>query len=72
MPDVVIHHAGTKRDAEGRIITAGGRVLSVTGLGENMEAARRAAYAACDRIHFDGMVLRRDIGAGAAQASARK
>lgn len=63
MEDVVVFHAGTKRDGEGRIVTAGGRVLGVTGLGETLEDARRRALAACDAIRFDGKQMRRDIGA---------
>ncbi len=55
-----VFHAGTARDG-GRIVTAGGRVLGVTGLGADREAARTAAYAAADRIRFDGRQLRRDI-----------
>jgi phosphoribosylamine--glycine ligase len=43
-------------------VTGGGRVLNVTGLGSTMEDARRAAYAGCDKIYFDGKVMRRDIG----------
>ena len=64
-PDVVVFHAGTKRDAAGRLVTAGGRVLGVTARGESLSAARARAYAACERIAFDGMHLRRDIGARA-------
>ncbi len=59
---VSIFHAGTKRNAEGQLVTAGGRVLSVTGVGANLEEARTRAYAACDRIQFAGKQLRRDIG----------
>jgi phosphoribosylamine--glycine ligase len=64
-PDVVVFHAGTRRGADGRLVTAGGRVLGVTARGENLAAARARAYAACDRIRFEGMQLRRDIGARA-------
>jgi phosphoribosylamine--glycine ligase len=63
MEDVQVFHAGTKRDDEGRIVTAGGRVLSVTALGETLEDARARALAACDVIRFEGKQLRRDIGA---------
>ncbi len=65
VPGVVVDHAGTRRDAQGRLVTGGGRVLAVTGLGATMEDARRAAYAACDKIRFEGKVLRRDIAATA-------
>ncbi|MGA2013046.1 MAG: phosphoribosylamine--glycine ligase [Solirubrobacteraceae bacterium] len=60
-PDVFVTHAGTARSAGGEIVTAGGRVLSVTGLGADMAAARAAAYAAADMIAFTGRQLRHDI-----------
>jgi phosphoribosylamine--glycine ligase len=63
---VVVFHAGTRRGADGRFESAGGRVLGVTARGPTLGAARRRAYAACDRIHFDAMHLRRDIAARAA------
>jgi len=59
--DVVVFHAGTARDADGTLRTAGGRVLSVTGLGAGVPAAARASAAACERIGFDGKTWRRDI-----------
>jgi len=58
---VVVFHAGTRRDATGRIVTAGGRVLSVTALGADLAAARRRAYEAVDCIHWSGERHRRDI-----------
>jgi phosphoribosylamine--glycine ligase len=73
-PDVVVFHAGTKRadgafvSAGGAFVTAGGRVLGVTACGADVAAARARAYAAADRIHFDGMQLRRDIAARALRA----
>jgi phosphoribosylamine--glycine ligase len=63
--DVVIFHAGTRRGASGGFETAGGRVLGVTARGVNVEEARERAYAAADRIRFDAVHLRRDIGARA-------
>jgi phosphoribosylamine--glycine ligase len=66
-PDVVVFHAGTKR-AGGAFVSAGGRVLGVTARGADVGAARARAYAAADRIHFDGMQLRRDIAARALRA----
>ena len=57
-----VTHAGTALH-EGEIVTAGGRVLNVTALGEGREAARQAAYAAADQITFDGKTYRRDIAA---------
>jgi phosphoribosylamine--glycine ligase len=59
---VEVTHAGTADD-EGRIVTAGGRVLGVTALAADPAAARSAAYAAADVIEFDGKQLRRDIAA---------
>jgi phosphoribosylamine--glycine ligase len=58
--DLWVLHAGT-RAHEGRIVTAGGRVLTVAALGAGAEAARARAYGALARIHFDGMQVRRDI-----------
>jgi phosphoribosylamine--glycine ligase len=58
---VYVTHAGTKSDRAGVIVTAGGRVLSVTALGPEAGAARASAYAAADTIEFDGRQLRRDI-----------
>jgi phosphoribosylamine--glycine ligase len=58
----LVTHAGTARNERGQIVTAGGRVLSVTALGDDAAAARAAAYAAADVIEFDGKQFRRDIG----------
>jgi phosphoribosylamine--glycine ligase len=60
--DLVAFHAGTRRDAEGRLVTAGGRVLGVTAYGADLAGARARAYGAIDRIKFDGLHYRRDIG----------
>jgi phosphoribosylamine--glycine ligase len=57
-----VFHAGTALDKAGRLVTAGGRVLSVCALGKDLDAARAGAYAACDAIQFDGKHYRRDIG----------
>lgn len=65
MPDVQVFHAGTKSDDQGRLVTAGGRVLSVTALGETLEEARAKAQRAADTIRFAGKQYRRDIGAAA-------
>jgi len=64
---VTVFHAGTARDAEGRLVTAGGRVLSVTGTGANLADACNRAYAGVDAIHFEGMHFRSDIAARAAE-----
>jgi len=57
-----VFHAGTALDEEGRVLTAGGRVLCVCGLGDTVLAAQRAAYGGVDRIRWPGMFCRRDIG----------
>ncbi len=57
-----IFHAGTKADAEGNVVTSGGRVLGVTALGATLREARDKAYAICDQIEFASKYLRRDIG----------
>jgi len=59
---VVVFHAGTRRGADGGFETAGGRVLGVTARGASVAEARERAYAAADRIAFEGRHLRRDIG----------
>ena len=58
-----VTHAGTARDARGAVVTAGGRVLSVTALGDDTAAARAGAYAAAEMISFVGKQLRHDIAA---------
>ena len=60
-PDVVIFHAGTKR-VDGKVLTSGGRVLGITALGDSLEEAQRRAYSAVERISWDGVHYRRDIG----------
>ncbi|NCO65504.1 MAG: phosphoribosylamine--glycine ligase [Candidatus Aquicultor secundus] len=57
---VTVFHAGTKVK-DGRIVTAGGRVLNVSALGKDFEEARRKAYEAVGKIHFDNMHFRNDI-----------
>jgi phosphoribosylamine---glycine ligase len=61
---IEVFHAGTARDDDGRLVTAGGRVLAVTALGPSVSEARAMAYAAADRISFDGLHRRGDIAAG--------
>ncbi|HUL58319.1 MAG TPA: phosphoribosylamine--glycine ligase [Anaeromyxobacteraceae bacterium] len=60
--DVQVFHAGTAFDAGGRVVTAGGRVLTVCALGDGLAAAARRAYQAVAGIRFRGMQYRRDIG----------
>ena len=62
LDDVLVCHAGTTRDDTGRIVTSGGRVLSVTGFGESFEVARRRSLNAAGRIQFEGKQFRTDIG----------
>jgi phosphoribosylamine---glycine ligase len=65
---VEVTHAGTA-EREGHVVTAGGRVLNVTALGDGVGDARRAAYAAADMIDFDGRQLRHDIARHAKEQS---
>ncbi len=58
---VEVTHAGTALDGDGRLVTAGGRVLNVTAQGATAGAAREAAYAAAETITFEGRQLRSDI-----------
>ncbi len=60
MPNVLIFHAGTRLQ-NGQLVTAGGRVLNVVGLGSTLSEARQHAYRALQQIHFDGMHYRTDI-----------
>ncbi len=60
--DVIVFHAGTAMK-DGRLVTAGGRVLGVTALGVSVQQARERAYAVVDAIELDGKQYRRDIGA---------
>jgi phosphoribosylamine--glycine ligase len=61
VPGSIIFHAGTSK-RESRLVTAGGRVLTVVGRGTTFRDAIDTAYAAASRIHFEGMQYRRDIG----------
>ncbi len=58
---VTVYHAGTRRD-NGRLVTCGGRVLSVCGRGATLKDALASAYAGVEKIHFEGMWYRTDIG----------
>ncbi len=59
---VTIFHAGTARDADGRLVTAGGRVFAVTAVAADLRAAQQASQAQAAAIAFSGSQLRRDIG----------
>jgi len=61
LSNVTVFHAGTAVGADGGLVTAGGRVLAVTGMGATVEKARGAAYAGADLISFRGAVRRNDI-----------
>jgi phosphoribosylamine--glycine ligase len=61
-----VTHAGTAAEA-GEIVTAGGRVLNVTGLGPDPGTARERAYEAAAKIHFEGMQIRNDIASRAVE-----
>ena len=60
IPDVKVFHAGTKLK-DGHVVTDGGRVLGVTGLGASIAAAKLQAYTAVKRIRWDGAWCRKDI-----------
>jgi len=63
LANVTVFHAGTKRADDGALVTDGGRVLGVTGLGANIAEAVQRAYAGVKLIHFEGAHYRRDIAA---------
>jgi phosphoribosylamine--glycine ligase len=60
--DVLVFHAGTRRDASGNLVTAGGRVLAVTGVGESVEQARDKSQRFAAAVQFEGKQFRTDIG----------
>jgi phosphoribosylamine--glycine ligase len=60
----LVFHAGTAM-RDGQLVTSGGRILNVTGLGDTLEQARALAYEACERVSFNGARFRRDIAAKA-------
>jgi phosphoribosylamine--glycine ligase len=62
LPEVSVLHAGTRRREDGTLVTDGGRVLGVTALGDDLQAALDRAYEGVDAVHFDGKTFRRDIG----------
>ncbi|MCK7625436.1 phosphoribosylamine--glycine ligase [Streptomyces sp. RS10V-4] len=68
-PDAYVLHAGTRRDASGAVLSAGGRVLSVTATGDDLPTARERAYRAVGRIALDGSQHRTDIAAKAASGA---
>jgi phosphoribosylamine--glycine ligase len=68
--DVGVFHAGTQVQGKA-VVTAGGRVLGITAIGETLEAARDKAYKAAGKISFEGKIFRKDIGAKALALSGR-
>lgn len=70
-PDVTVFHAGTKRDGSGRLVSAGGRVLAITAVGESLDSARARAVAAASAVRLEGKQLRTDIGWRELQRGAR-
>ena len=71
---VCIFHAGTKLGTpdSSEFVTSGGRVLGITAVRDTLEEAVRAAYAAAERVHFDGKYSRSDIGLSALRESRLK
>lgn len=69
LPGVAVFHAGTAL-SDGKIVTSGGRVLGVTAIGDDLKQALARAYEAIDKIHFEGIFFRRDIGHRALKAQA--
>ena len=61
-PNTTVFHAGTKVNDKGEIVTSGGRVLTASSTGANMDEALQRSYEALSHIHFDGQYSRRDIG----------
>ena len=61
LPDVKVFHAGTAIDSQGRVVSAGGRVLGVTALGDSIPGAKLNAYRGVKQIRWDGAWCRKDI-----------
>jgi phosphoribosylamine--glycine ligase len=59
--DSIVFHAGTKLE-NGKVVTSGGRVLAVTSFGDNFQEAIKKSYQNIDKLHFDKMYYRKDIG----------
>ena len=60
--DGIVFHAGTAADSDGRIVTAGGRVLATVAFGEDIPSAAAESYKMLEKITFEGKYNRRDIG----------
>ena len=61
-PDTILFHAGTARDAEGRLVTSGGRVIAASSYGTDIADALARSFEAVSHVDFDGKYFRRDIG----------
>jgi phosphoribosylamine--glycine ligase len=60
--DLQLFHAGTRREADGRCVSAGGRVLAMVAQAGTFDEAFARAYGALERVRFEGITYRRDIG----------
>lgn len=60
--ETVLYHAGTKKDADGTLLTSGGRVIAATSLGTSIADALAKSYKAIENVEFEGKYFRRDIG----------
>jgi len=60
--NALVFHSGTKKNADGKLLSDGGRVLAVTGLGDDLEQSRKNAYDTVNTISFEGSFYRKDIG----------
>jgi phosphoribosylamine--glycine ligase len=70
-PGIFVFHAGTARK-EGKIVTQGGRVLGVTAVGNTLGDAIRLAYEAAEKISWEGVYFRKDIGQKALRREVKK
>lgn len=70
--NVVVFHAGTKRNEKGELVTNGGRVLGVSATGLTLQKALHTAYEAISKIHFEGLYFRKDIGGKALLLSKKR
>jgi phosphoribosylamine--glycine ligase len=61
MEDSLVYHAGTKIE-NGKLVTNGGRVLAITSFGNDFQEAIKKSYQNIDKLHFDKMYFRKDIG----------
>lgn len=60
--DAILFHAGTKREADGTLVTSGGRVIACSAYGENLDDALAHSFKAAGEVTFEGKYFRRDIG----------